>query len=93
MAKAPSVGFGAVLATQSGVDLTSDLDVLRHSRDGDRIPVCHDKHRDRHTLLALLGEICNNGGKVSRSRGRTKPKPDNLSRIDYGPSPPLVGVL
>ena len=64
-----SVGFDAVLARQSGVDLTSDLDVLRHSRDDDRILVCHDKHRDRHTLLALLGEICNNGGKVIRIGG------------------------
>ena len=64
-----SVGFDVSLARHSGVDLTSDLDVLRRSSDEQRILVCHDKHRDRNTLLALLEEICISGGKVIRLGG------------------------
>ena len=64
-----AVGFDVARANQSDVDVRSDLAVLRWARRENRFLLCHDKHRDRGTLLPLLREIIERGGQIIRIGG------------------------
>ena len=64
-----AVGFDVALANRSAADVQSDLALMRWARSENRFLLCHDKHRDRATLLPLLREILERGGRIIRIGG------------------------
>ena len=70
-----AVGFDVVMANQSDVDVRSDLAVMQWARNENRFLLCHDKHRDRNTFLALFQEILEQGGHIIRIGGTPSQHP------------------
>ena len=64
-----AIGFRPEFALRVGVNIRSDVDVLRWARRRRYILVCHDKFKDRQTRIELYPELYRRGGKIIQIGG------------------------
>lgn len=64
-----AIGFRPKFALQVGVNIRSDVDILRWARRHGSILVCHDKFRDNQTRVELYPELYHRGGKIIQIGG------------------------
>jgi hypothetical protein len=70
-----AVGFDVVLAAREGVNVRDDLELFRWAKSENRSLVCHDKHRDRNSLIPIFQEISRYGGSIIRRGGTPDQSP------------------
>lgn len=70
-----AIGFYTQFALRVGVNIRSDLSILRWARRHRYILVCHDKFRDNQTRIELYPELYHRGGRIIQIAGGPEQDP------------------